>query len=327
MNTDTKEIYFSVVVPNFNGAHIITRCLSSIMLSARQSNIEFEVIVVDDGSTDKSCELIRTKFPQVRILENRVNCGFPASVNRGVRAAEGKIAILLNSDIVVQPDFFSILLKHFIEDKEENIFGVSAKTLRWDTAEPDHLCMTASFKHGFLHLHWSNPEEPCPGLFLIGGACAIRRHIFMTLGGFSLIFSPGYWEDYDLAYVAIKCGYKNVYEPHALAYHFGEATTSDSFSPQMIRELKLRNELLFIWMNITDWRLLMQHLFFLPVRMSRDLVSGEGAPFNKALFKALKLIPEALYYRRLRRPHVKMTDSYVFQQFRSVAKPPDTSPA
>lgn len=323
MTSEQKDIYFSVVIPNYNGEEFIARCLSSAILSARQSRFPYEIIVVDDGSTDRSCEIIRERFPQVRLLENRLNCGFAASINRGVRAAEGDIAVLLNNDIVVQPEFFYFLLKHFIEDKDNRIFGVSAKTLRWDTGAPDHLCMTASFNKGFLQLHWSDPKSPQPALFLIGGACAIRRHAFMALGGFSLALSPIYWEDYDLSYVAVKCGYQNIYEPRALAYHFGEATMTEFFSPQWVSDLKLRNELLFLWMNLSDWKLLAQHLFFFPFRLVKDCFNEKGFIFSKAVYKALRRLPEALYYRRLRRPHFKLSDSQVFQKFSS----PDLSRA
>lgn len=318
METSNKEVFFSIVIPALNCERFIARCLSSVILSARQFNRPYEIIVVDDGSTDRSCQLIREKFPQVRLLENRYNCGFPASINRGVRAAEGAIVVLLNSDIVVKPEFFSVLLQHFINDSEGKIFSVSAKTLRWDTGKPDHLCMTTSFKQGFFRLHWSDPEEPVPVCFLFGGACAIRRHIFMKLGGLSLAFSPVYWEDYDLAYVAIKAGYQNIYEPNALAYHFGEATASEHFSPERIQELKLRNSLIFLWMNITDWTLLLQHFVLLPIRLSREFLTGKGFLFNRALIKAIKLLPEVMYYRRLRRQHFKLTDAQVLARFAAV---------
>lgn len=320
MNDSKKEPLFSVVIPNFNGEQFIARCLTSAILSARQFNQPYEIIVVDDGSTDKSCQLIREKFPQVRLLENRYNCGFPASINRGVRAAEGKIAVLLNADIVVSAGFFSPLLQHFLTDKEAKIFSVSAKTLRWDTGEPDHLCMTASFQKGFLKLHYSDPQEPLPVCFLFGGACALRRRIFITLGGFALIFSPIYWEDYDLAYLALKSGYLNIYEPRALAYHFGEATTKQIFSPERMQELKLRNSLLFLWINLTEWRILFPHFFFLPWRLAREFLSGKGFSFTKALLKAIKLLPEVMYYRRLRRPHFKLTDSQLLHHFATIAE-------
>ncbi len=326
MNTDQKEIFFSVVVPNYNGEHIIARCLSSIIISARQTQIPFEIIIVDDGSTDKSREIIREKFPNVRLLENQYNSGFPASINRGVRAADGKIAVLLNSDMVVQPEFFSLILQHFIEDDEEHIFGVSGKTLRWDTGEPDHLCMTSSFKKGFFHLEYSDHKESVPALFLIGGACAIRRRIFMMLGGFSLIFSPGYWEDYDLAYMAVKGGFRNVYEPHALAYHFGQATTGEIFSQDMINTLKLRNELLFTWINLSDWKLWFQHLFFLPIRMATECLKGEGCAFNKAVVKAIRRLPEVMYYRRRRRALFQISDRKVIESFVSPDRKPSKSP-
>ena len=92
----------SVVIPNWNGLRWLPGCLASI---ASQQQAVAEVIVVDNGSTDGSIEHVRREYPDVRLIELGTNTGFAVAANRGLRAAAGELVALINTDIVLEPDW------------------------------------------------------------------------------------------------------------------------------------------------------------------------------------------------------------------------------
>ena len=89
---EPESLAFSIIVPNWNGKPYLARCLSSLLLSAKRTGLSYELIVVDDASTDDSWRIAEERFPRVRLMRNEGNIGFAASVNRGVSVAAGEIA-------------------------------------------------------------------------------------------------------------------------------------------------------------------------------------------------------------------------------------------
>ena len=272
--SDSNEpIHFSVVVANWNGEAFLARCLSSALLSARQVGRPFEVVVVDDGSTDASVEIVRRQFPQVRLLAGRENRGFAFTVNKGIAAARGRYIILLNNDIVVRESFCGALLRHF-ENGDGRLFGVTAKTVEWDDRRPNYVKMDAIWRRGDLRLVWSDPPEAAATFFLQAGACAFVRERFIELGGLETFFSPGYWEDFDLSWRAMARGWRNLYEPSSPALHLGKASFRRLYDDVRLRQLNARNQLLFLWANLSDARRVFSHCLWLPVRIGREVLAG-----------------------------------------------------
>src|SRR5690349_5141527 len=111
----------TVVIPNWNGRDLLEKYLPSV-IEALSGNVNNEIIVVDNGSTDGSAEFVLQTFPQVNVLALPENLGFGGGSNAGVRAARNDIVVLLNSDMRVAPDFLQPLLQPF-EDPE--VFAVS----------------------------------------------------------------------------------------------------------------------------------------------------------------------------------------------------------
>jgi GT2 family glycosyltransferase len=292
--------FFSIVMPNWNGAEFVARGISSMLLSARAAGKPFEMIIVDDASTDTAPRIIAGTFQDVRLLINERNRGFSASVNRGVNAAKAPIIILANNDLVVREDFVPRLLEHFEHDAEGQIFGVSARTVNWTDGAPNHLNMSAHFSRGLIELDYEDSPESAPTLFIQGGACALRRDIFLTLGGFSAIYKPAYWEDYDISYRAAKMGYKLIYEPQALAYHLGRGSLSKVLGKEGVNSLTSRNYFLFTWLNLTDRSLLTRHFFSLPYHLFREIISGDEMRLTKGFFKAAPKLPQVMKARRKR---------------------------
>lgn len=284
------------------------RCVSSLLLSARACKKPFELIVVDDASTDDSCGILKKTFPDIKLIRNERNGGFGFSVNKGVKASEAPLAILANNDIVAKEDFVANLLKPFEEKGGELVFGVSAKTVNWTDGSPNHLNMTAHFEKGLVALDYENSQEACSTLFLQGGACAIRRDLFLKLGAFSPLYHPGYWEDYDLSYRAAKMGYRMIYEPGALAYHLGKGSLLKVLGKEGIGSLALRNQFYFTWLNLTDGGLLTRHFLSLPFHMFREMISGESPRFTRGFLKAAPQFFRVLKERRKRKIKLRVTD-------------------
>ncbi len=288
----------TVLIPNWNGEAFIIRGVSAALLAAREhrrhTGERIEVIVADDASTDRSLDLLRRDCPGVRLIARTVNGGFAATANEGAAQARGAALILLNSDMVVRPDTFTHLLAPL---RDPRVFAATARTVDWASGEPNHLNMTARLVRGQITLEHSDPAAACDTLFLQGGAAAVRRDIFLAAGGFSALYRPGYWEDYDLSLRAVKAGWRIVYEPRALAHHLGKASLTARHGDGALRRLVERNRLIFTWSLLTDTGARWRHWGGLPGWIAGEIRRG-GATRLRAFRAALRRFPELLRHRR-----------------------------
>jgi len=283
------NIELSIVIPNWNGESFVTRCISSLDISAKLADISYEIIVVDDNSDDKSVEKIKTCFQNIILIENKENLGFGKSCNIAIEKSQGRLIALSNNDIVVKQDYISKMLRHFKDDK---VFAVSAKTVDWFTNEPNHLCMDGEFKRGEFVLRYSNPNKFCETKLFQGGSCILRKDIFQELGRFNDLFYPGYWEDYDISYKAYKEGYKIIYEPESVALHLGKSSFRRKFGDDYVNALMERNKFIFIWLNMSREEAI-THLLLLPINLTSKLITGNLTTV-KGFIKALPKYVETL---------------------------------
>ena len=107
----------TIAIPNFNGQNLLRDNLPTILKAGAD-----EILVIDDGSTDKSVDVMRSEFPEVKILINENNLGFIPSVNKLFQEAQGEVVVLLNSDVLVEKDFLENLTHHF---KDKKTFAVN----------------------------------------------------------------------------------------------------------------------------------------------------------------------------------------------------------
>jgi GT2 family glycosyltransferase len=304
----SKKPAISIVVANWNGAGVIGRCVGSLSRSARLAGREFEIIVVDDASTDRSAGSLMKRFPEARILINESNLGFAQTVNRGVEAALAKIVILCNNDIIAEDQFISALIEPFIDRKRfGRVFGVSARTMDWESGAPNHLNMTGRWARGRMRVDYEDSKDYAPSHFIQGGACALRRDVFLRLGGFDAIFHPGYWEDYDVSYAAMKLGFSNWYAPGAVAMHIGQHSMRRRYGSNRLARVRFRNELLWHWVNVTDMSRVVSHCAVLGPILALEIWKN-GAGNLKAFFEALRRLPAALRLRGRRSAMIKRLD-------------------
>lgn len=217
------EICASIVIPNWNGGDYLARCLESV---ARQTRPPFEVIVVDNGSTDSSNETAPSVFPGAKVIQLERNHGFSYAVNRGIDEAGSEWIVLLNNDVILEPDFLENLLAA-LERQPEYDFA-AAKLLKaerpelLDGAGDAVLLSGAAYRlaHG---LPDGGGRAGYEVFAACGAAAAYRTSLLRSLGGFDEDFFS-YLEDVDLAFRARWAGSRCLFVPLAVAYHWGSVT-------------------------------------------------------------------------------------------------------
>ena len=217
---DAKEYpKVSVVVLNYNGRLHLKECFESLM---EQTYPDYEVIMVDNASTDGSVEYVRENFPQIKILELEKNYGFARGNNEGAWVAEGEYIAFLNNDTRTEKDWLAELVKPMKSDPSVAICG--SKMMLFDRRDIiNHVggeitIIGAGVDTGLLKEDSREFNVQKYVGFACGGATLVRKSIFEQLGGFDTDYFI-YFEDVDLGWRAWLYGYKVVYVPTSVVYH------------------------------------------------------------------------------------------------------------
>jgi len=286
------------VIPNWQGEKVLEANLPSVILAARSAPVPAEVIVVDDGSTDGSLDVLGRFDGRVRLVRHRKNLGFGRAVLSGARAASGRILVLLNSDVWVEEGFLHPLMEHF---QDPSTFGVSpAAENEEGKLLPPHR-MIPRFRHGLFRFSrppFRNAAEaleaqggPAPTFFVSGGYCALRRDRFLDLGGFDPLFAPFYYEDTDLGYQAWRRGWRCWFDPRSRVVHASGGTIGRMFPQESVRRIRFRNNLFLIWKNTrSPYLLLVRHILPVLARVLDRAARGDGNTW-KGFLDALRLFP------------------------------------
>lgn len=216
----------SVVIPTWNGRRLLPLPLDSMR---RQRHADFEVIVVDDASTDGTAEWIEAAYPEVRLVKMPRNRGFAAAVNAGIRAARGEAIALLNNDAEADEHWLAVLDTTAAAHPEAGM--LASRVRRYH--HRDHLDSAGAYASTFGsagNLGAYEPDgppwdEPRPVLGPNGAAAFYRKTMLDDVGLFdeSLV---AYFEDTDIAIRGQLRGWTCIYEPRAICYHVGSASYS-----------------------------------------------------------------------------------------------------
>ncbi|MGB9736311.1 MAG: glycosyltransferase family 2 protein [bacterium] len=233
------NIPVSFVIPNYNGRDFINVCLNSI---AKQTYKSFEVIVVDDASTDNSCDFIRSNYPWVRIIQLEHNAGFCHAVNTGIRASKGNYIALINNDVELDKDW----LIHMVQTMQAypDAFGISSKVLNYYDRKIIDDAGDIYTREGLAFKRWNNlPDEKfnhqTEEIFSPSGAASLFSVSALDKVGLWDEHFIAYLDDVDIGFRARLLGYKNYYEPKAIAYHM--VSRSYSRNKVAMGALVLRN--------------------------------------------------------------------------------------
>jgi GT2 family glycosyltransferase len=226
-----KRVTVSVIILNWNGKELLRDCLSSLK---QQSYREFEVIVVDNGSTDGSADLIRSEYSDfVELVCSKINLGFGRGNNIGVKHSSGKYVLLLNNDCVVDKLWIAELVR--VAESERRVGMCGSKILschdRHVIDNTGHLIYRDGLNRGRGRLEVDAGQYDMKRDIFFPSACAAlyRREAFDEIGGFDEDFFA-YGDDTELGIRVRLAGWKCQFVPTAIAYHKYSGSTS-AYSP------------------------------------------------------------------------------------------------
>ena len=273
----------SVIIPNFNGIAFLDSVLGSL---EGQTTQNFEVILVDNGSSDGSCSFVAGSYPWVHILELPENFGFCPAVNEGIRASKAPYVLLLNNDTEVTEDFVEQMLAAL--KRHKNAFSCGAKMVQYhdrdklDDAGNFYCALGWSYARGKgKDVHTYKKEERV--FAACGGAAIYRKRILEQIGCFDEEHFA-YLEDIDIGYRARIYGYENWYAPEAVVYHVGSGTSGSRYN-QFKTRYSSRNNIYLIYKNMPFLQILLnlpfliagfgiKLLFFAAKGMGREYLAG-----------------------------------------------------
>ncbi|MBN2542826.1 glycosyltransferase family 2 protein [bacterium] len=237
VNPKRNATLLSIVIVNYNTAALTLDCLGSIQ--ENPPSMPYEVIVVDNGSSDGSVEAIKKGFDRVLLIENDDNLGFAVACNQGARKSMGKYILLLNSDTRIQPGALDKMLDFLEGDKSVGLAGGKMINLQGNPLPsvkpfPTYfniigITRNSLFKTLFESVFSSKlrelPEETTHVDAMAGGYLFMRRKALKETGLLDERFFM-YMEDVDLALRMKLAGWKTMYYPESVVVHIHEGTSS-----------------------------------------------------------------------------------------------------
>lgn len=239
----------SIIIVNYNVKHFLKNLIDSILKSINK--IKFEIIVVDNASTDGSVEEIKSSFPFIKLIENKINVGFGAANNQALKISKGDFIVLINPDAIVKTSTFNILLEFFSTHPEAGMVGCKVlnpdgslqlacrrsfpgvwtsftKVTGLSTLFPKSK-LFAKYNLTYLDENEINEVDAVSGAFMM-----FHREVYEKIGGFDTAFFM-YGEDLDLCYRTQQAGYKVYYVPTTEIIHYkGESTKRSSIDETIL---------------------------------------------------------------------------------------------
>ena len=271
----------TVIIPNYNGLKFMEPCMAALK---GQTSQEFDVLVVDNGSTDGSVKWLKEhQIPGIFLKENT---GFSGAVNAGIRASRTPYVILLNNDTEAEPNYIEELVKAI--EQSPRIFSVSPRMIqmhrrdRMGDGGDMYSIMGWAYQRG-VGQEIERYERPCHIFSACAGAAIYRREIFEEIGYFDEMHFA-YLEDIDVGYRAKIAGYYNRYCPSAIVYHVGSGTSGSKYNSFKVR-LAARNNIYLNYKNMPFLQLLVnvlpigagmtvKYLFFKKRGFGADYLAG-----------------------------------------------------
>jgi GT2 family glycosyltransferase len=229
----------SIIILSFNTKDLTVNAIRSVFSS--KTGYHYEIIVVDNASADNSVQFIRNEFPQVQLIENKMNVGFAKANNQGMKIAKGKYVLLLNSDTIVEPDTLDVMIRFMNEHPR---IGASGCKIVLPDGSLDKACKrgfptpSASFYYVFglsrmfpnnpklnqYQLGHLDPDRDYPVDCLVGAFMMVRREAIDRVGLLDEDFFM-YGEDIDWCYRIKQSGWEIYYYPYVRITHYKGASS------------------------------------------------------------------------------------------------------
>ena len=232
----------SVIILNYNVRYFLEQCVLSVQNAL--ANIDGEIIVIDNNSSDDSCEMMKEQFPEVKLIANKENVGFPKGNNIGVAHARGEYICILNPDTVVAEDTFTKILKAENWTKKTGIIGCKLidgtgsflpESKRGVPTPWVAFTKIFGLYRFFPNSSWFNKyyaqhiheHESGKVDILVGAFMMMKRSLYLNVGGFDENCFM-YSDDIDLSYMVLQKGFQNYYCHETTVIHYkGESTVRD----------------------------------------------------------------------------------------------------
>jgi GT2 family glycosyltransferase len=241
-----KIVQISIIIINYNGRAFLKTCLGSIIEQSFPKE-NYEIILVDNKSSDNSVKFVENNFPSVKIIKSDINLGFAAGNNLGAKQSKSNYLVFLNTDTEVDKNWLKFLVSAV--EKHSDIVAVNSKLFLVKEELKTRLIQNAGtvvFKNGYARdrgavvkdkiqqyeedsSYFDQPKEINA---FCGASVLIRSKVFKEVGGFDESFFM-YYEDVDLSLRLQRYGWKIIYEPKSIVYHI-HAGTSKEWSPFFI---------------------------------------------------------------------------------------------
>lgn len=238
----------SIIILNYNVRYFLEQCVFSVQKALE--GIDSEIIVIDNASSDDSCEMMKTKFPHIKLIENQDNLGFPKANNIGVAQANGEYICILNPDTVVAEDTFSKILntKNWqlntgiigckLIDGAGNFLPESKRGVPtpWVAFTKIFGLYKISNYFGKYYAQHLSENESGKVDILVGAFMMMKRELYLKVGGFDENCFM-YSDDIDLSYLVLKAGKSNYYFHETSVIHYkGESTVRDGTYMKRFRQ-------------------------------------------------------------------------------------------
>lgn len=304
----------SVIIPNWDGEDLLRDCLESLV---NQTHKDFEIILVDNGSTDDSLEYVENNFPKVRIIRLKKNFGFVKAINEGVKVSDAEYVVFLNNDTKADKDWLKNLIKY--ADSYPEVISVNSKLLNFYNKKTiDGVGILINEVGQAKSIGWQEEDNgQYDGKFYIfgatGGASLFRREDFIKVGMFDEKYFM-YSEEVDFAFRAQFLGYKSIFCPTAVVYHKHKATASKR--PPFIEYWQFRNMTQTIIKDfpspilLKNWRWLKIILVHFNT-IFYQLKNGFWWPPFLAMLWIFFHLPQLLHERREIQSNIKVSTEYI----------------
>lgn len=310
----------TILIPNYNGKKWLKTLLPTIEKSTYPN---FEILVVNNGSTDDSAQFLKKNYPSVRVLEIKKNRGYAGANNLGVKKALGEYVLFLNNDTTVMPSFLTPL----VEKMESNLkIGAVQPQIRHmvnrrviDSIGSFFTFTGFLYHYGYFQPHRFRKYQKELSVYSVKGACFLmKKKDYIDLGGIDESFVT-YVEESDLCHRILLSGKKIIYVPQSVVYHFGGGDMSIMTKNEVVIFRSFRNRFVSYIKNLSMKKLILilpVHFFLCELLIVMSIIRGK---FKQALASQagvvgwIPALPSMLKKRKYIQSHIrKISDDKLF---------------